>query len=68
MPETVKQRLLRQAERLAGVDAVSQGLRAEPHVIQLWIRGLAPMPDRKLLSLADLLDKIASERERDREP
>jgi hypothetical protein len=55
MSETVKQRLLREAIKRAGMDAVSRALRAKPDVIDLWLRGLAPMPERKMLPLADLL-------------
>ena len=55
MAETVKQRLLKEAIKLAGMDAVSKALRAKPDVIDLWLRGLAPIPNRKMLPLADLL-------------
>jgi hypothetical protein len=50
---------LRQAIKLAGIHRVSEELRAKPEVLDLWLRGLAPMPDRKLLPLADLIDKLA---------
>ena len=39
---------------------VSKELRATPEVLDLWLRGLAPMPDRKMLPLADLLDRLAA--------
>jgi hypothetical protein len=58
--EPTKVRLLRQAIRLAGIETVSKELRASREVLDLWLRGLAPMPDRKLLPLADLLDRLGS--------
>ena len=61
MVEPTKVRLLRQAIRLAGMEKVSKELRATREVLDLWLRGLAPMPDRKMLPLADLLDRLASE-------
>lgn len=59
--EPTKVRLLRQAIRLAGMEKVSKELRASREVLDLWLRGLAPMPDRKMLPLADLLDRLAAE-------
>lgn len=59
MSETTRQRLLREAVRRLGVDRVSKRLRASPEVLDWWLRGLARMPDRKLLPLADLLDEVA---------
>jgi hypothetical protein len=53
-------RLLRQAIRLAGIEKVSKQLRVSREMLDLWLRGLAPMPDRKLLPLADLLDRLGS--------
>lgn len=60
MVEPTKVRLLRQAIRLAGIDRVSKELRASREVLDLWLRGLAPMPERKMLPLADLLDRLRS--------
>jgi hypothetical protein len=59
--EPTKVRLLRQAIRLAGMEQVSKQLRASRETLDLWLRGLAPMPDRKLLPLADLLDRLRPE-------
>jgi hypothetical protein len=58
--EPTKVRLLRQAIRLAGVEKVSKQLRVSREMLDLWLRGLAPMPDRKMLPLADLLDRLGS--------
>lgn len=54
-------RLLRQAIRLAGIEKVSKELRATRETLDLWLRGLAPMPDRKMLPLADLLDRLRAQ-------
>jgi hypothetical protein len=58
--EPTKVRLLRQAIRLAGMEKVSKQLRASREMLDLWSRGLVPMPDRKLLPLVDLLDRVRS--------
>lgn len=60
MSKTTRQRLLREAVRLAGVEAVGAQLQASAEAVDLWLRGLATMPDRKLLALADLLDRLGS--------
>jgi hypothetical protein len=56
--ESVKQRLLREAVKRAGVEAVAEALKVPPQTVFLWMRGHARFPDRKLLLLADLLDKL----------
>lgn len=57
MAEDTKQRLLREAVDLVGLEEVAKHLRAPAALVDAWIRGLSTMPDRKLLLLADLLDK-----------
>jgi hypothetical protein len=44
--------------KLVGMDEVAQRLRTPANVVDLWLRRLATMPDRKVLALADLLDKF----------
>jgi hypothetical protein len=56
--EETKVRLLREAVKLVGIDEVAQRLRTPANVVDLWTRGLATMPDRKVLLLADLLDRF----------
>jgi hypothetical protein len=59
MSRATKQALLQRAAKLLGEDALAARLRVPRHLLDVWIRGLATMPDRKLLPLADLLDKLA---------
>ena len=58
MPETTKQQLLRRAVDLAGLDEVAAALKVPGHLVEAWISGHAFMPDRKLLALADFLDRL----------
>jgi hypothetical protein len=57
--ESTKRRLLRQAADLLGEDDLAVRLRVPATLLDAWMRGLAAMPDRKLLLLADVLNKIA---------
>jgi hypothetical protein len=58
VPETTKQGLLRRAVALAGLEEVAVALKTPSHLVEAWISGHAAMPDRKLLLLADFLDKL----------
>lgn len=58
MAESTKQRLLKEAAKLLGKDELAAQLRVPQQLLDAWMRGLATMPDRKLLQLADLLDKF----------
>jgi hypothetical protein len=60
--ETRKQRLLKEAVKRVGIKEVAAHLRSPVAVVDLWVRGLARMPDRKLLHLADLLDKLSDDK------
>jgi hypothetical protein len=60
--ETRKHRLLKEAVKLVGIEKVAVHLRSPVAVVDLWVRGLAPMPDRKLLPLADMLDKLSDDK------
>ena len=55
MAKTSKQRLLQEAVKLMGRDKVAAELRVPLNLLDVWLRGLATMPDRKLLPLADLI-------------
>ena len=57
--ETVKQRLLREASALMGKPELAQRLKVSEQQLADWIGGEAKMPDRKLLVLADVLDRWA---------
>jgi hypothetical protein len=58
MPEKTKQQLLRRAVALAGMEDVASALKVAPNLVDAWMSGHASMPDRKLLVLADFLDKL----------
>jgi transcriptional regulator with XRE-family HTH domain len=53
-----KLQLLRQAAKLVGNEELAKRLNVPLTLLEAWLRGLATMPDRKLLTLADLLDKL----------
>jgi hypothetical protein len=58
MSETIKRNLLRRAVELAGLDDVAAALKSPPDLVTAWMSGHASMPDRKLLMLADFLDRL----------
>jgi hypothetical protein len=58
MDLTTKQRMLRRAAVLVGEEALAARLNVPATVLDVWLRGLATMPDRKLLALADLIDTL----------
>jgi len=41
-----------------GLEDVAAALKAPPALVEAWIQGVAAMPDRKLLMLADFLDRL----------
>jgi hypothetical protein len=53
--KATKQRLLQEGVKLFGREAMSIQLRVPLSLLDVWLRGLATMPDRKLLLLADLI-------------
>jgi DNA-binding transcriptional regulator YdaS (Cro superfamily) len=58
MTEKTKQDLLRRAAALVGKEELASRLAVPPSLLDAWMSGHASMPDRKLLVLADLLDKV----------
>ena len=56
---STKQRLLQRAAKLVGHEKLAARLNVPVSLLDLWIRGFATMPDRKLLPLADLLETLA---------
>ena len=59
MVETVRQRLLKYAEDRIGRTELALQLKVAEPVVEAWELGLAEMPSRKLLVLADLVDSFS---------
>jgi hypothetical protein len=57
MEETPLLRMLRRACDLMGRDLLAAGLRVPPTLLDAWLSGHASIPQRKLLMLADLVEK-----------
>lgn len=57
MADTSRREMLRRAVDLASLGEVAMALKIPPELVQAWMSGHASMPDRKLLLLADFLDK-----------
>lgn len=57
--KTAKRRLLENAEKLLGRSELAAGLKVSEALVEAWIAGVAEMPDRRLLLLAELLEKFA---------
>jgi hypothetical protein len=60
MSRTTRQLLLKRAAKQIGPDELAARLNVPRNVLDVWMRGLSSMPDRKLLLLADLLEKLAA--------
>jgi hypothetical protein len=60
MAESTRQDLLRRAVELMGRDALASRLNVPNHLLDTWLNGHASIPDRKLLALIDILDKVSS--------
>jgi hypothetical protein len=58
MDETPQQRILKRAAKLMGEDELARRLGVPRHLLDAWIRGHATMTERKLLLLADELEKF----------
>lgn len=56
---TTKQNLLEHAVQRFGLEQIAGELRSPPHLVQAWISGHATMPDRKLLALAEFMDRVS---------
>ena len=61
MGKATRQALLRKAADLVGTEKLAARLRVPTTLLDVWLRGLATMPDRKLLLLADLLEDLLSQ-------
>jgi hypothetical protein len=60
MDLTTKQRLLKRAVMLVGRETLAARLNVPATLLDVWLRGLATMPDRKMLPLADLIDTLGN--------
>lgn len=60
MPESRKQLLLKSAANLIGQDELALRMKVPGPLLAAWISGHATMPDRKLIALAEILDKLAT--------
>ena len=58
MDLTAKQQLLKRAATLVGREALAARLNVPATLLDVWLRGLATMPDRKVFLLADLIDTL----------
>jgi len=58
MADSTRQRLLEIAARRVGKEALAKQLGTPLHLLDAWMCGLATMPDRKLVELAKLIDKL----------
>jgi hypothetical protein len=58
--KTTKQQLLERAATLMGQHELAARLKVTEPLLEAWISGEAPMPDRKLLILAGILDSWAN--------
>ena len=56
--KAAKQALLQKVADLVGQDMVAARLRVPMTLLDVWMRGLASIPDRKVIPLADLLDEF----------
>ena len=54
------QRLLGIGVRHFGRDELARRLKTPPRLIDAWISGNTAMPDRKVLSLVDLIDELGA--------
>jgi hypothetical protein len=61
VPDTAKRNLLEQAAKRLGRTELAKRLNVPEELLEAWIGGNASMPDRKLLALADLIEKLGDE-------
>jgi hypothetical protein len=62
--QKTRQRLPRQAAELMGREELAIRLKVPAPLLDAWMRGLAAMPDRKLILLADALENFAAEKKK----
>jgi len=61
VPDTAKQNLLERAAKRLGRAELAKRLNVPESLLAAWIGGNASMPDRKLLVLADLIEKLGDD-------
>lgn len=64
MADKTRQRLLHYAADRFGRPELAAHLKVEPRLLESWLAGKAPMPPRKQLELADLIDSLSGGNER----
>jgi hypothetical protein len=60
LSESRKQNLLKSAADLVGREELAVRLKVPGALLSAWISGHAAMPDRKLIALAEVLDKLST--------
>jgi hypothetical protein len=60
LADSRKQHLLKSAADLVGRDELAVRLKVPGALLAAWISGHAAMPDRKLIALAEVLDKLST--------
>jgi hypothetical protein len=60
LADSRKQLLLKSAANLIGQDELAHRMKVPGPLLAAWISGHATMPDRKLIALAEILDKLAT--------
>jgi hypothetical protein len=58
MPDTHRQELLRRAVELIGLRELAIRMKVPHTTVEEWMNGNPPMPDRKLVLLAEILSEI----------
>ena len=61
VPDTAKRNLLERAAKRLGKEELAKRLDVPESLLAAWIGGNASMPDRKLLVLAHLIEKLGDE-------
>jgi hypothetical protein len=65
--DDVRRRLLREAARRVGKEELAKRLNVPVTLLDVWLRGLATMPERKILPLADLMLEELEREQQERE-
>jgi hypothetical protein len=61
MVKTTRQTLLERAVTRLGRDQLAKALNIPVHLLDAWISGHASMPDRKVIDLANIIERLDDE-------
>jgi hypothetical protein len=61
MMQTTRQYLLAVASKRVGKEALAKRLSTPLHLLEAWMDGVASMPDRKFLELAQVIDDLGDD-------